>query len=256
MSGLSDSGRFSLRGRTALVTGGNGGLGLMIALGLREAGARTVGAGRNPAKNTEARKCLDDCVALDVLDEDAIACVMRDVRPDILVNAAGIVVVGTSAGVDGAAYNSVIHTHLTGAYLCARHAARHMERGGKIINIGSMYSLFGSPVAGSYAAAKAGMLGLTRSLAAELAPRHIQVNAILPGWYRTDSTAGFVDSSLGEKIRRLTPAGRWGEGRDVADVGVFLAAPASDFVTGAAIPADGGYSITGGLMAEDWAPLL
>lgn len=250
------SGRFSLDGRTALVTGGNGGLGLMIAVGLREAGARVIGAGRNPAKNEEARKCLDGCVALDVLDEAAIARVMDEVKPDIVVNAAGIVVVGTSSEVDAAAYNSVIHTHLTGSYLCARHAARNMSGGGKVINIGSMYSLFGSAIAGGYAAAKAGMLGLTRSLAVELAARNIQVNVILPGWFRTESTSGFVDTALGEKIRTLTPARRWGEARDIADVAVFLASPASDFVTGAVIPADGGYSITGGLTTEDWAPLL
>jgi 2-dehydro-3-deoxy-D-gluconate 5-dehydrogenase len=250
------SGRFSLDGRTALVTGGNGGLGLMIALGLREAGARVIGAGRNPAKNEEAGKCLDGCVALDVLDEAAIARVMDGVKPDIVVNAAGIVVVGASSEVDAAAYNSVVQTHLTGSYLCARHAARNMNGGGKIINIGSMYSQFGSAVAGSYAAAKAGLLGLTRSLAVEFAARNIQVNVILPGWFRTESTAGFVDTALGERIRTLTPAHRWGQARDIADVAVFLASPASDFVTGTAIPVDGGYSITGGLTLQDWAPLL
>jgi 2-deoxy-D-gluconate 3-dehydrogenase len=90
----------------------------------------------------------------------------------------------------------------------------------------------------------------------DLAPDNVQVNAILPGWYRTESTAGFVDTALGEKIRQLTPAKRWGEGRDVADVAVFLASPASNFVTGAALAVDGGFTITGGLMAEDWAPLL
>lgn len=250
------SGRFSLSGRTALVTGGNGGLGLMIALGLREAGARVVGAGRNEAKIDAARRQLDDCVALDVTDEAAVERVMAEVQPSIVVNAAGIVVVGRAAEVDGAAFNSVIHTHVTGAYLCARHAARWMEQGGKVVNIGSMYSLFGSPVAGSYATAKAAVVGLTKSLAADLAPRNIQVNAILPGWFRTESTAGFVDTALGEKIRQLTPARRWGEGQNVADAAVFLASAAADYITGAALVVDGGYSVTGGLTAEDWAPLL
>jgi len=250
------SGRFSLAGRTALVTGGNGGLGLMIARGLREAGARVVGAGRSPAKNAEARKCLDDCVALDVLDEAQVARVVDEVKPQIVVNAAGIVVVGRAAEVGGEAFNSVLHTHVTGSYLCARHAARHMAGGGKIVNIGSVYSLFGSPVAGGYATAKAALLGLTRSLAVDFAPQNIQVNLILPGWYRTESTAGFVDTPLGEKIRQLTPAKRWGEGQDVADAAVFLASAAADFITGVALPVDGGYTVTGGIMTEDWAPLL
>lgn len=248
--------RFRLDGRTALVTGGNGGLGLMIALGLREAGARVVGAGRNPAKNAQAKAQLDDCVALDVLDEAQVERVMGSVKPQIVVNAAGIVVVGRAAEVGAEGFDSVLRTHVTGAYLCARHAAKYMESGGKVINIGSVFSVFGSAVAGGYATAKAAVIGLTRSLAVDLAPDNVQVNAILPGWYRTESTAGFVDTALGEKIRQLTPAKRWGEGRDVADVAVFLASPASNFVTGAALAVDGGFTITGGLMAEDWAPLL
>jgi 2-deoxy-D-gluconate 3-dehydrogenase len=248
--------RFRLDGRTALVTGGNGGLGLMIALGLRGAGARVVGAGRNPAKNEQAKAQLDDCVALDVLDEAQVERVMGSVKPQIVVNAAGIVVVGRAAEVGAEGFDSVLRTHVTGSYLCARHAAKYMESGGKVINIGSVFSVFGSAVAGGYATAKAAVIGLTRSLAVDLAPDNVQVNAILPGWYRTESTAGFVDTALGEKIRQLTPAKRWGEGRDVADVAVFLASPASNFVTGAALAVDGGFTITGGLMAEDWAPLL
>ncbi len=248
---------FSLNGKTAFVTGGNGGLGLMIALGLKTAGARVIGAGRNPAKNAVAAKLLDACVALDVTDESSVDEAFSSLGPvDILVNAAGIVVVGPAMEVGRAAFNSVLDAHVTGSYLCARAAAGSMASGGKIVNIGSMYSLFGSPVAGSYATAKAAVLGLTRSLAVDFAPRNIQVNAILPGWFATDSTKGILAIPLGEKIRSLTPAGRWGEGRDVAAVAVFLASAASDFVTGAAIPVDGGYSITGGLTYGDWEPLL
>lgn len=248
---------FSLAGKTAFVTGGNGGLGLMIALGLKQAGARVIGAGRNPAKNAGAAAQLDACVALDVTRESSVDEAFDSAGPvDILVNAAGIVVVGTAMEVGKAAFNSVLDAHVTGSYLCARAAAKGMTGGGKIINIGSMYSLFGSPVAGSYATAKAAILGLTRSLAVDFAPRNIQVNAILPGWFATDSTREILAAPLGEKIRSLTPAGRWGEGREVAAVAVFLASQASNYVTGAAVPVDGGYSITGGLTAADWEPLL
>ena len=126
-------------------------------------------------------------------------------------------------------------------------------RGGKIINLGSMYALFGAPDFPHYAAAKAGVLGLTRSLAVELAPHNIQVNAILPGWFETDLTRatrhgppapGAVGGwGQGELIRRKTPAGRWGEAEDLAGAAVFLASAASDFVTGVALPVDGGYSV-------------
>jgi len=119
-----------------------------------------------------------------------------------------------------------------------------------------MYSLFGSPVAGSYVTAKTAILGLTRTLAVDLAVHNIQVNAILPGWYETDSTRGILASPLGERIRGLTPAGRWGAAEDISGVAVFLASAASDFVTGVALPVDGGFSITAGLGREDWAPFL
>lgn len=251
------TGLFSLDGKTAVVTGGNGGLGLMIANGLKEAGAKVVGAGRNAEKNAVAAAVLDGCIELDVMDEEAVDAAFAALgRVDVLVNAAGFVVVGPAAAIGAAEFNSVLDVHVTGSYRCARAAARGMDRGGKIINIGSMYSLFGSPVAGSYATAKAAVLGLTRSLAVDFAPRGIQVNAILPGWFETDSTKEILANPIGEKIRALTPARRWGTGQDVAAVAVFLASAASDYVTGAAIAVDGGFSITGGLTADDWAPLL
>ena len=248
---------FSLDGRTALVTGGNGGLGLMIARGLRDAGARVIGAGRNVEKNASAAPLLDGCVALDVTDEPQVERVIGSLeRIDILVNAAGIVHVGRALDVTKQEFAAVLETHVTGSYMCARAAARHMKDGGKIINIGSVYSLFGSPLAGSYATAKTALLGLTRSLAVGFAPLNIQVNAILPGFYETDSTAGFRHTALGDKITTLTPARRWGAPRDIAAAAIFLASPASDFITGTALPVDGGYTITGGLTAEDWQPAL
>lgn len=256
--------RFSLTGRVALVTGGNGGLGLMMAHSLRAAGATVAAAGRNRAKNEAVRPTLDAVYELDVTQQAsvdaAVAAVVRDFgQIDILVNNAGNVEVGSVLEVDKSRFESVMQTHVSGSYSCSQAAAKAMVargRGGKIINIGSMYSLFGSPVAAGYATAKAAILGLTRSLAVDLARHNIQANAILPGWYPTEITEAIQASPLGKHIQRLTPAGRWGTGEDIGDVAVFLASPASNFVTGVALPVDGGYSITGGIMLEDWAALV
>lgn len=256
--------RFSLVGRVALVTGGNGGLGLMMAESLRAAGAKVAVAGRDRAKNEGVRSRVDAVYELDVTNDQSVdavtAAVIRDFgQIDILVNNAGNVEVGSVLEVDKSRFEWVMQTHVSGSYACARAAAKEMVArggGGKIINIGSMYSLFGSPVAASYATAKAALLGLTRSLAVDLARFNIQANMILPGWYPTQITEGILASPLGERIRTLTPAGRWGNREDIGDVAVFLASPASDFVTGVALPVDGGFSITGGVMAEDWAAMM
>jgi 2-deoxy-D-gluconate 3-dehydrogenase len=252
---------FSLAGRTALVTGGNGGLGRAIALGFRAAGARVVVTGRNPAKNAamEAELGADDLVlALDVRDEPAVAravglVVDRCGRLDVLVNNAGLFRGGSVLDLSREDWDAVIGTHLTGSFLCAKHAARAMiagGRGGKIINIGSIYSLYGPPDFPDYAAAKTGIVGLTRALAVELAGHDIQVNAILPGWYETDLTRGMPSTELGEHIRRKTPTGRWGDPGDLVGAAIFLASAASNFVTGVAIPVDGGYAVADRLRAE------
>ena len=173
-------------------------------------------------------------------------------RLDVLVNNAGGFAGGPVSELSLASWRTVIDSHLTGAFLCAKHAPARMREqraGGKIINIGSMYSLFGPPSFADYAAAKSGMLGLTRALAVELAADEIQVNAVLPGWFETDLTRGMPASELGEYIRRRSPAGRWGVGEDLVGPVVFLASPASDFVTGAVLPVDGGYSVTDRLVA-------
>lgn len=256
--------RFSLDGRVALVTGGNGGLGLMMAQSLRTAGAKVAIAGRNRAKNDAVRDRVDAAYEMDVTKQEtvdaAMAALLADFgRIDILINNAGNVEVGSALEVEKARFESVMETHVSGSYICSQAAAKAMVargNGGKIINIGSMYSLFGSPVAASYATAKAAILGLTRSLAVDFARHNIQANAILPGWYPTEITEAIQKSPLGNHIQRLTPAGRWGNGEDIGDVAVFLASPASNFVTGVALPVDGGYSITGGIMLEDWALMM
>lgn len=245
---------FSLEGKTALITGGNGGLGRAIALGLRAAGARLAVTGRNAEKNETIAQELGDAgmvFALDVREEDAVQHTIDQVverfgRLDILVNNAGLFRGGSVLELAREDWEAVISTHLTGSFLCAKYAAKVMVtqgQGGKIINIGSIYSLFGAPDFVDYGAAKTGILGLTRALAVELAPHNIQVNAILPGWYETDLTRGMPTTPLGEQIRSKTPAGRWGEPEDLVGTAVFLASEASNFVTGISIPVDGGYTV-------------
>lgn len=252
---------FSLDGRVALVTGGNGGLGRDMALGLRSAGATVAVTGRDDRKNRAMADELGDpgaVIRADVRDEDAVSAGVAHVieafgHLDILVNNAGNFDGGSVLEMTRASWGAVLDTHLTGSFLCAKHAARHMvERaeGGKIINIGSMYSIFGPPAYANYAAAKAGVLGLTRALAVELAQHDVQVNAILPGWFETALTRGAPTTEWGERIRRKTPAGRWGTGDDLIGTAVFLASRASDFITGVALPVDGGYVVADRLLPE------
>ena len=146
-------------------------------------------------------------------------------------------------------YRDIIDINLKGAFFCAQAAYPEMRRagGGKIVNIGSMTSIFGVPFAAPYAASKGGIVQLTRALATAWAKDNIQVNAVLPGWIDTDLTkkARQQVDGLQERVVARTPAGRWGAPDDFAGIAVFLAAPASDFITGVAIPVDGGYSIQG-----------
>lgn len=252
---------FSLEGRVALITGGNGGLGRAMALGLREAGASVMVTGRDEAKNQAMAAQLGDeeaVLTLDVRHEDAVrqavACVVgRHGHLDVLVNNAGNAEVRPALDTTIDGWRSVLDTHLTGAFLCAKHGAAAMvERGegGKIVNIGSMYSHYGAAGIASYGTAKTGVLGLTRALAVELAPHRIQVNAILPGWFETDMTRGMPDSEWGRVIRRKTPAGRWGVPDDLVGTVVFFASAASDFVTGSALAVDGGYLVSDRLAPE------
>jgi len=245
---------FDLTGKVALVTGGNDGLGRAMALGLTAAGARVAVTGRDAAKNEAIARELGSAglvIAGDVREEPSVQATVDEVvaqcgHIDVLINNAGNFIGGSVLELDVQAWHAVLDTHLTGAFLYAKHVSRVMVgqgRGGKIINIGSMYSLFGPPAGTPYATAKTGMVGLTRALAVELAAHGIQVNAILPGWYETGLTRGAPASEWGERIRRKTPAARWGEPEDLVGAAVFFAAPASDFVTGTALPVDGGYAV-------------
>jgi len=251
---------FDLNGKVAIVTGGNGGIGLGMARGLAEAGAAVVIVGRNAAKSEAAVAELAQSgaraisVVADVTDKEALADMTARVagelgRIDILVNNAGMNIRKPPHALDIAEWNSVIQTNLTSAFLCSQAVYPAMKEagGGKIINIGSMMSIFGASFAPAYAASKGGIVQFTRSCACAWAADNIQVNAVLPGWIDTDLTKRAREEidGLHNRVLARTPAARWGAISDFAGIAVFLASAASDFVTGTAIPVDGGYSIMG-----------
>ncbi len=249
---------FDPAGKVALVTGGNGGIGLAMARGLAQAGAKVVIAGRDAAKSAAAVAALTgdglqaDAIEADVTDEASVqrlfgTALQRHGALHILVNNAGTSIRKAPQDLSLAQWNTVLDTNLTSTFLCARaaHASLRQAGGGKVVNIGSMLSIFGAPYASAYGASKGGVVQFTRSLATAWAADNIQVNAVLPGWIDTDLTRKARDqvAGLNERVLGRTPAGRWGVPADLAGIAVFLASSASDFVTGAAIPVDGGYSI-------------
>ena len=251
---------FDLSGRVAVVTGGNGGIGLGMALGMARAGAAIVVAGRDAAKNraavAEIRRlgAKASAVPVDVLKEDSCRALVSDTiaahgRLDILVNNAGMSIRKQPEQYTLAEWHTVLDSNLTSAFLCSQAAYPEMKKSGagKIINIGSMMSIFGAPFATAYAASKGGMVQMTKSMATAWAKDNIQVNAILPGWIDTALTRRAREQITGlhDSVLKRTPAGRWGMPDDFAGIAVFLAAAASDFVTGAAITVDGGYSVQG-----------
>jgi 2-dehydro-3-deoxy-D-gluconate 5-dehydrogenase len=253
-------GLFDLSGKVAVVTGGNGGIGLGMARGLAEAGAAIAVVGRNEAKSVAAVTELKQqgvkaiSVATDVTDKtavtDMVARTLRELgRIDILVNNAGINIRKPPHALDIEEWDSVIRTNLTSAFLCSQavYPAMKQAGGGKIINIGSMMSIFGASFAPAYAASKGGIVQFTRSCAVAWATDNIQANAILPGWIDTDLTRRAREQidGLHERVLARTPATRWGASGDFAGIAVFLSSRASDFVTGTAIPVDGGFSIMG-----------
>jgi 2-dehydro-3-deoxy-D-gluconate 5-dehydrogenase len=251
---------FDLSGRVAIVTGGNGGIGLGMACGLAAAGASVVVAGRDEAKSRAAVGELEGlgakalALAVDVTSQDSCrALVEQSVeqlgRLDILVNNAGTNVRKQPEDYRLEEWHMILETNLTSAFMCCQAAYPAMVEagGGKIINIGSMMSIFGASFTAPYAATKGGIVQLSRALACAWAKDNIQVNAVLPGWIDTALTVqGRRDiPGLEERVVARTPAGRWGTPEDFAGIAVWLASPASDFVTGAAIPVDGGYSVQG-----------
>jgi 2-deoxy-D-gluconate 3-dehydrogenase len=253
-------GRFDLSGKVAVVTGGNGGIGFGMARGLAEAGCAIVVAARNADKSARAVKELQGlgvkaaAVAVNVADEQAVGRLIEGTarefgRLDIVINNAGTNVRKPPQDLTLDEWHHVMDTNLTSAFLVSKAAYPHLKRqgGGKIINIGSMMSIFGVRFSPAYAPSKGGIVQLTKVLATAWAPDNIQVNAVLPGWIDTELTQGARKQveGLHDSVLRRTPAGRWGTIEDMAGVAVFLAGSGSDFVTGTAIPVDGGYSIQG-----------
>jgi 2-dehydro-3-deoxy-D-gluconate 5-dehydrogenase len=252
--------QFDLSGRVAIVTGGNGGIGLGMARGLAGAGAAVVVAARNSDKSSQAVAELQAqgakalAVEVEITSETSCRALVQTARDrfgrlDILVNNAGTTIRKQPEEYALAEWHRILETNLTSAFMCcqAAYPALVAAGGGKIINIGSMMSIFGASFTAPYAATKGGMVQLTRALACAWAKDKIQVNAVLPGWIDTALTVqGRRDiPGLEERVVARTPAGRWGHPDDFSGIAVFLASPASDFVTGTAIPVDGGFSVQG-----------
>ena len=247
---------FDLSGKVAVVTGGNGGIGRGIALGLAEAGAAVAILARNEEKN---RAVVDElanagvpaiAIKLDVTRRDDLRPAMEEVERklgpvSVLVNNAGIAIMGSVLNFRAEDWDRVIETNLNSCFFLSQIAAQSMvaRKQGKIINIASEYSLFGAQSIIPYGAAKGALVQVTKTMAIELAPHNIQVNAILPGWIETDMTVVAQSGPWFKKIIMRTPAGRFGKPEDTAGAAVFLASHASDFVTGSIVYVDGGYAI-------------
>jgi NAD(P)-dependent dehydrogenase (short-subunit alcohol dehydrogenase family) len=239
---------FRLDGRTALITGGGEGIGLGIARAMVAAGARVILAGRREELVREAAAGLGgdaSAIALDVSDLAALPAAAAALGPvDILVNNAGNHVRAPALEHGDDAFASVLDVHLRGAFALTRELAGPMaQRGsGSIVFVSSLNARIGMPEAPGYAAAKAALLGLTTALSAEWAPRGVRVNAIIPGWIGVGMSQRVfdVDPARGERVLRRIPMGRFGEADEVGRAAVFLSSAAAAYVTGAALPVDGG----------------
>ena len=247
---------FDLSGRTALVTGGGSGLGLAIARGLAQSGANVVISGRRRHRLSEAVATLAGlgiatrAFAFDVADESAvaegIAAVERDVGPlDILINNAAVNTRQPFEAFTIDDWRAMQATNVEGAFLVTRALLPGMKarRCGKIVNICSLAADLGRANISAYAASKGALKAITRSLAVELAPHNIQVNGIVPGFFRTEMNSRQMDDpEFSAWVERRTPAGRWAEPRELAGAVVFLCSSAADYVTGHMLHVDGGFA--------------
>jgi len=251
---------FDLTGRVALVTGGNGGIGLGMATGLAKAGATVMIAGRNGAKNEAAVAGLRalgakaESIAVDVTDPASITAMVEETakrcgRLDILVNNAGTNIRNRPETYKLEDWHTIINTNLTSGMLASQAAYPYLKAHGcgRVINNGSMLSIFGLPLHVAYGASKGGVVQMTKSTAVAWAADGITVNVILPGWIDTDLTrkARQDMAGLNDNVLARTPSKRWGLPADFEGIAAFLASDAAAFITGVAIPVDGGYSVQG-----------
>jgi len=250
---------FSLEEKVAIVTGGNGGIGKGIARGFASKGANIAIIGRNSSKTEAAANEIREAFGVrvlglqfDVSDEEAVKQMVARVvdemgRIDILVNNAGINIRKLPQDYDASEWDRVLIGNLRSAFLCSKtvYPAMKSGGGGKIINIGSMTTIFGGAKLGPYSASKGGIVQMARSMACAWAADNIQVNSILPGWIDTELTrqARIDLAGLNESVISRTPEKRWGKPADLEGAAIFLASAASDYVTGVALPVDGGFSI-------------
>jgi len=248
---------FDLSGRTALVTGSSRGIGLALAKGLLQAGARVVIHGRNLGQVTATAAALREetggetkVSTFEVTDPAAVDQGLSDIEkdwgtPDILVNNAGVQRRAPFTEFTLADWNDLVATNLTGAFLLSQRVAPGMmQRGsGKIINIGSVQSQLARPGIAPYSATKGGIVMLTKGLCADLGPHGIQSNALAPGYFETELTRALVENEqFTQWVTTRTPAGRWGKVEDLVGALVFLASPASNFVNGQVLFVDGGMT--------------
>ena len=249
---------FDLKGHVALITGGNSGIGLGMARGIAKAGGAIAIWGRNAEKNRAAVEELRalgapaEAFVCDVAREAEIVRAMGETlgrfgRVDSCFANAGMGVPKPFVEMSLADWTAVLDVNLTGVFLCFREAVRHMIArggGGKLIATSSIGALHGMPRQPNYAASKAGVIALVRSLAVELGKHDIQANAVLPGWIETEMTAPAMRwRKLRETIVSRTPAGRWGTSDDMEGIAVYLAARESRFHTGDVLRLDGGYAV-------------
>jgi 2-deoxy-D-gluconate 3-dehydrogenase len=251
---------FDLTGKVGIVTGGNGGIGFGMARGLAQCGAAVMVGARDAAKNAAAVEELaglgaqSAAVEVDLTQEESCKAMVQATldrfgRLDILVNNAGTNVRKQPEEYTLDEWHQILSTNLSSAFMCSQAAYPAMKAagGGKIIMIGSMMSIFGASFAAPYAATKGGIVQMAKAMACAWGKDNIQVNSVLPGWIDTALTrqARRDLAGLEERVVARTPAGRWGDPDDFAGIAAYLASSSSNFVTGAAITVDGGYSVQG-----------
>ena len=249
---------FDLSGKVALVTGSYRGLGLTLAKGLAKAGASVILNGRNRVVldetverlRSDGFKVSGNC--FDITSGDEVREAVAEIESqtggiDILVNNAGVQNRGSLETISLEAWQRVLDTNLTGAFLVSKEVIRGMitRKSGKIINICSLMSEFGRSTVGPYTAAKGGLKNLTKAMTADWAKHNIQVNGIGPGYFVTEMTQVLKDDAEFDSwLTERTPAGRWGEPKELVGTAIFLASSASDFVNGQIIYVDGGILAT------------